>query len=322
MMDQALITLGVIAVSVAVPVLWATLGELVSEQAGMINPGIEGVMLSAALATTVAYRISESTLVALGAAAVVGIMCGLLFGFLLVTRGLNQIITGILFNVFAFGSTTTVFIAQRDLARTRVPVLEPIEVPLLERLPIVGPVLFRGNVSVYVSILAVIVVWVLMRHTWVGLSIRAAGQHPRAVESAGINVWRIRYVAALVGSLLPALGGAIIVLGVVGGFNPGVSAGQGLIALGIVVLARWNPWGALGGALLFGFAQALQYQAQAFPVLSKFPVELWLALPYLVTVVAVCATRSSEYPRAAGLPYRPPPKGLVRLERRRRQPVG
>src|SRR5690606_11088807 len=183
-MDQALITLGVIAVSVAVPVLWATLGELVSEQAGMINPGIEGVMLLAALATTVAYRISESTLVALGAAAVVGIMCGLLFGFLLVTRGLNQIITGILFNVFAFGSTTTVFIAQRDLARARVPVLEPIEVPLLERLPIVGPVLFRGNVSVYVSILAVIVVWVLMRHTWVGLSIRAAGQHPRAVESA------------------------------------------------------------------------------------------------------------------------------------------
>lgn len=306
MSTDQITTLVVVAMAVAAPVLWAALGELVAEKAGIINPGIEGVMLTSALVTTITYRATGSPVTALVAAVVTGVACGLLFGFLFVTRGVNQIITGILFNLLALGATTTVFIADRDLARARVPVVRPLEVPFLADLPLLGPVLFRQNVFVYASVVAVAAVWFLMRRTWLGLSIRAAGEHPRAVEAAGLDVWRIRYVAVVVGSVLPAVGGAVLVLGIVGGFNAGMSSGQGLIALGIVVLARWNPWGVVAGSLLFGVAQALQFQAQNFPVLSGVPIELWLAMPYLVTVAAVMLTRSSEYPRAAATPYLPP----------------
>jgi len=308
MTDTQVVTLVVVAIAVAMPVLWATLGELVSEKAGMINPGIEGVMLTSALVTTIAYRATQSVALALLAAVLTGVACGLLFGFLFVTRGLNQIITGILFNLLALGGTTTVYIAQRDLARTRVRVVQPIEIPLLADIPVLGPIFFKQNIFVYVSVLAVAGIWFLMRHTWFGLSVRAAGEHPRAVEAAGIDVWRVRYLAAVIGSVMPALGGAILVLGIVGGFNSGMSSGQGLIALGIVVLARWNPWAAVAGSMLFGVAQALQFQAQAFPALAAVPIELWLALPYLVTILAVVLTRSSEYPRAAAIPYPPPPR--------------
>lgn len=306
MTDTQLVTLVVVAISVATPVLWAGLGELISEKAGMINPGIEGVMLISALVTMIAYRASGSVPLALLAALGTGALCGLMFGYLFVTRGLNQIITGILFNLLAFGGTTTVFIAQRDLARTRVRVLAPIDIPLLGDVPILGPILFRHNVFVYASVLAVAGIWFLTRHTWFGLSVRAAGQHPRAVEAAGINVWRVRYIAAVIGSVMPALGGSILVLGIVGGFNAGMSSGQGLIALGIVVLARWNAWAVVAGSMLFGVAQALQFQAQSIPALAAVPIELWLALPYLVTIVAVVFTRASEYPRAAAIPYLPP----------------
>lgn len=306
MSTDQITTLVVVAMAVAAPVLWAALGELVAEKAGIINPGIEGVMLTSALVTTITYRATGSLVTALVAAVVTGVACGLLFGFLFVTRGVNQIITGILFNLLALGATTTVFIADRDLARARVPVVRPLAVPFLADLPLLGPVLFRQNVFVYASVVAVAAVWFLMRRTWLGLSIRAAGEHPRAVEAAGLDVWRVRYVAVVVGSVLPAVGGAVLVLGIVGGFNAGMSSGQGLIALGIVVLARWNPWGVVAGSLLFGVAQALQFQAQNFPVLSGVPIELWLAMPYLVTVAAVMLTRSSEYPRAAATPYLPP----------------
>ncbi|HSF26931.1 MAG TPA: ABC transporter permease [Actinomycetes bacterium] len=311
MSDQhQLVTLGVVAIAVAAPVLWAALGELVAEKGGIINPGIEGVMLVAALAATTAYRSSASMLLAVLAALAAGLVAGLLFAYLFVSRGVNQIITGILFNLFALGITTTIFIAQSDLARARIKVTPPIAVPLLEDLPIVGPVLFRQNVFVYGSVLAVLAIYALMRWTWLGLAIRAAGEHPRAVEAAGLNVWRVRYVATVIGAVLPAMGGAVLVLGIVGGFNPGMSSGQGFIALGIVVLARWNALAVVAGSLLFGLAQALQFQAQGMALLRGVPIEIWLAVPYLVTIAAVMLTRSSEYPRAAATPYVPPARGL------------
>lgn len=305
-MTSQIVVLLMIAISVAMPVLWATLGELVSEKAGMINPGVEGVILIAALVTTMTYHSSGSVLASIGAALISGVLCGVLFGYLFITRGVNQIIAGILFNLFAFGITTTVFISQSELARARVPVMPRLQIPVLAEIPIVGQIFFNQNIFVYISIVGVVFIWVLMKGTWLGLSICAAGQHPRAVEAAGVNVWRVRYIAALIGSVFPAMGGAILILGIVGGFSVGMSAGQGFVALGIAVLARWNPWGALAGSLLFGLAQSLQYQAQNIAGLASIPNELWLATPYLVTIIAVMFTRSSDYPRAAATPYMPP----------------
>src|SRR5699024_1304356 len=204
------------------PVLWAALGELVSEQAGMINPGIEGVMLSSALATTITYQKTSSLPMSLLAAILTGAACGWFFSYMFVTRGANQIITGILFNLLALGATTTIFISQGNLARSRVDVVRSIHIPVLAEIPIIGKILFSHNIFVYISLIAVLSIWVIMRKTWLGLSIRAAGQHPGAVEVAGINIWRTRYIAAMVGSIFPAIGGAIIILGIAGAFNVNV----------------------------------------------------------------------------------------------------
>jgi simple sugar transport system permease protein len=158
----------------------------------------------------------------------------------------------------------------------------------------------------------VFVVLYLMRHTWLGLAMRAAGEHPQAVEAAGINVWRVRHTAVIIGCALPAIGGATLVLATVGGFAPGMTAGQGFIALGVVVLARWNPIAAFGGAMLFGSADAIQYQAQNISLIEDVPTEFLIIIPYVVTILAVVFARGSQYPRAAAAPYMPGPSRLRR----------
>lgn len=306
------VTVLILGLGLAAPVIWATLGELVAEQSGIINPGIEGVMLGAALVATIGYHHTESyiwaTLIALGA----GILTGALLSYLYVSRGVNQIITGIMFNLAVLGATTAVFVKYDYLAHSRVPVASDIAIPVLEKIPVIGPVLFDQNAFVYASYVMVFAVLYLMRHTWLGLAMRAAGEHPQAVEAAGINVWRVRHAGVIIGCALPAIGGATLVLATVGGFAPGMTAGQGFIALGVVVLARWNPIAAFGGALLFGSADALQYQAQNIALLDDVPTEFLIIIPYVVTIVAVVFARGSQYPRAAAAPYLPGPSRLHR----------
>jgi ABC-type uncharacterized transport system permease subunit len=307
-----LITVLILGLGLAAPVIWATLGELVAEQSGIINPGIEGVMLGSALIATIGYHHTESyvlaTLIALGS----GVVIGALLSFLYVTRGVNQIITGIMFNLAVLGATTAVFVKYDYLAHSRVPVATDLAIPLLHDIPIVGPVLFDQNAFVYASYVTVFLVLYLMRHTWLGLAMRASGEHPQAVEAAGINVWRVRHTAVIIGCALPAIGGASLVLATVGGFAPGMTAGQGFVALGVVVLARWNPIAAFGGALLFGTAEAIQYQAQNIPLIDSVPTEFLIIIPYVVTIVAVVFAHGSQYPRAAAAPYMPGPSRLRR----------
>jgi simple sugar transport system permease protein len=310
-----LVTVLILGLGLAAPVIWATLGELVAEQAGVINPGIEGVMLGAALVATIGYHHTESffasTLIALAA----GIVTGAFLSYLYVSRGVNQIITGIMFNLAVLGATTAVFVKYDYLAHSRVPVAPDLAIPLLEKIPVLGPVLFDQNAFVYAAYVMVFAVLYLMRHTWLGLAMRAAGEHPQAVEAAGINVWRVRHTAVIIGCALPAIGGATLVLATVGGFAPGMTAGQGFVALGVVVLARWNPIAAFGGALLFGSAEAIQYQAQNIPVVDNVPTEFLIIIPYVVTILAVVFARGSQYPRAAAAPYLPGPSWLRRHAR-------
>jgi simple sugar transport system permease protein len=305
-----LITVLVLGLGLAAPVIWATLGELVAEQSGIINPGIEGVMLSAALIATVGYHNTHSYVLATLIALVSGMAIGGLLSFLYVTRGVNQIIAGIMFNLAALGATTAIFVKYDYLAHSRVPVASAHSVPLLHDIPVIGPVLFEQNAFVYASYVMVFLVLYLMRHTWLGLAMRASGEHPMAVEAAGLNVWRVRHTAVIIGCALPAIGGATLVLATVGGFAPGMTAGQGFVALGVVVLARWNPIAAFGGALLFGTAEALQYQAQNISLLHNVPTEFLIAIPYVVTIIAVVFAHGSQYPRAAAAPYLPGPSRL------------
>jgi general nucleoside transport system permease protein len=181
------------------------------------------------------------------------------------------------------------------------------EIPALGDIPHLGEILFNHDVLVYAAFLAAPVVFYILHRTWFGLYARAASEHPRAAESAGLSVWRLRYVAVILGCVLTAIGG-VILFSNSGGFVAGLTNGRGFIALAIVVLARWNPFWIVGASLLFGVAQALQFQSQNLGPLKHVPPEMMIALPYAVTIVAVVFARGSRYPAAIGIPYRPSAK--------------
>ena len=299
------VTVSVFAIGIALmaPILWAALGEVVVEQSGVLNIGIEGVMLIGAFCAAIGYRylhgLTWGLLLGIGGGAV----CGIALSFLYVRLGTDQIVTGILFNVFALGLTSTLY--TKYLGGGVVSTYHALKIPLLGDIDYLGPILFHQNILVYASFLAAPVVFYLVRRTWYGLYARAAAEHPRAAETAGLDVWRLRYPAVVIGCVLSAVGGATLVLSTSGGFVNGLTEGRGFIALAVVVLARWNPFAVIGGCILFGVAQALQFQVQNLGFLSHIPSDFVLMFPYAITIVAVIAARGSRYPAAIGIPYRP-----------------
>jgi simple sugar transport system permease protein len=182
--------------------------------------------------------------------------------------------------------------------------LTGITIPGIGSIPWVGEVLNKQNLMLYLAIAMALGVWYLLNKTWYGLYARAAGERPLAAESGGLDVLRLRYPAVIVGSVLAALGGSALVLATSGGFVPGMTAGRGFIALGVVVLARWRPLWIMIYALGFGLTQGLQFLAAQVPALQSVPKQFWVALPYLVTVIAVVFAPGSTYPAAVGIPYR------------------
>ena len=288
-----------------VPMLWAAYGEAIIEKAGVLNVGIEGVMLIGAFAAAVGVRYGDSLYVGLLVAIGAGAAAGVVLAFLYVRLGTDQVVTGILFNVFAFGLTTT--LAAKYIQATQVTSFNRYEIPGLGDIPYFGKVFFNHDVLVYAAFLVAPVVFYLLHRTWYGLYARAASEHPRATESAGLNVWRLRYVAVILGCVLTAVGG-VVLFSNSGGFVSGLTNGRGFIALAIVVLARWNPYWILAASLLFGVSQALQFQADALGPLDNVPPDLLVAFPYVVTILAVVFARASRYPAAVGVPYRPTAK--------------
>lgn len=294
-----------LGVALMVPMLWAAYGETIIEKAGVLNIGIEGVMLIGAFAAAVGVRYGDSLYVGLLFAIGAGVVCGLVLALLYVRLGTDQIVTGILFNVFAFGLTTT--LAAKYIQATQVTSFPRYEIPGFGDIPHLGRIFFNHDLLVYVAFAAAPVVFYLLHRTWYGLYARAASEHPRATESAGLNVWRLRYVAVVLGCVLTAIGG-VVLFSNSGGFVSGLTNGRGFIALAIVVLARWNPYWILGASLLFGVSQALQFQADSLGPLRHVPPELMVAVPYFVTILAVVFARASRYPAAVGVPYRPTAK--------------
>jgi general nucleoside transport system permease protein len=298
--SQTLVSLGI---ALMVPMLFAALGELIIEKAGVLNVGIEGVMLIGAFGCAVGVNYGGESiwmglLVAIGA----GLVCGIVLAILYVRLGTDQIVTGILFNILAFGLTTTLAVKYVEASRSAD--FPEWQIPLLKDLPWFGEVLFRQDVLVYAAILMAGVVFYLTRRTWFGLYSAAASEYPRAAESAGLSVPWLRYVAVVLGCMLTAVGGAQLFANS-GGFVAGYTNGRGFIALAIVVLARWNPIAVLGAALLFGIAQALQFTADNLGFLADVPSHVLIALPYIIVLAAVVFARGSRYPAAVGIPFRP-----------------
>ncbi|WP_169988016.1 ABC transporter permease [Microbispora sp. H10836] len=304
MSQAALVTILSTGVLLAVPVLWAALGELIVEKSGTLNLGVEGVMLIGAATAALVVKAGAGFAAAALVSLPVGALCGAVLAYLYVSRRTDQIVTGILFNLVALGLTTTLF-ARYLNGVGEVSTAPRYAVPLLSRIPVVGPSLFTQTPLFYLSVAAAVLVLLAVHGTWFGLGLLSAGEQPRAAETAGIDVIRVRWKALLAGNALAGLGGACIVLTQSGAFLPNITNGQGYIALAVVVLGRFKPAYIVLGAVFFGIANAFQFQLQSLPFAQGYPRQLWLALPYIATIVAVTLSRSARYPAAVGRPYVP-----------------
>lgn len=273
------------AVRLAIPVALAALGALITERSGVLNLGLEGVMLSGALGGYAMAEVTGSPWLGLAAGIVVGALCGAALAGLMVGIRSNQVVTGIAFTLLATSATTYIFQLNYSIGRAA---------PRINRIGLL-PLMI-------VVAVAAAVVWFLFRRTSFGLALAAVGESPVAVDALGYRVGSLRAAATTMGSALAGLGGAALVCGPLGLFIENVTAGRGWVALAIVVFAGWRPVPALAGALLFGLCDAAQLRLQGQA--TSVPYEVFVALPYLVTLVAlVLRARASRTPAALGVPY-------------------
>jgi simple sugar transport system permease protein len=293
-------------VRTAVPLGLAALGELLVERAGLINIGLEGAVLAGAFGALVGASSVGGVAAGFAAAALAGLLVAGLFAVCVVWIRADQIITGTALTLLSVGATGTLYRALYGSsgAALRIPTSEPLAVPGLASIPVVGPALFaQPPVTYFLYMVAPVFAWWLA-HTQAGLALRAVGERPEAAEAAGIAVDRIRVLAILAGGALGGLAGGTLVLAQAGTFAEGMSAGRGFIAIAIVVLGRWTPYGVAAGALLFGAASALQYAFQAMG--WNVPYQVFLGAPYLLTLAALAgAVGRARAPAALGRALEP-----------------
>ena len=284
----------------SVPLILGALSGILCERSGIINIGIEGMMLAGAFAGFVAKTGTNdwplmaslvfSVLIAMG----IGGVMGLLHATLSIRFRMDQIISGTVIIILAAGFSAYLF----DRNATAEGKFSAIPIPFLSDIPVIGPVLFDNPPITYLTLILVVVVHVALFYTRWGLRTRAVGEHPRAADTVGINVNRYRYVNTTIGGMLAGLAGAFLVLEAVGQFQEGMTAGRGFISLAAMIFGNWNPFGALGAATLFGYTQALQNELLLAGV-TTVPRQFVSMLPYVVTIVAVSGFVGRVRPPAA-----------------------
>jgi simple sugar transport system permease protein len=290
-------------VILSVPVTLGALTGIMCERVAIINIGIEGQLLSSAFAATIlgsAFGLWAGVIGAL----VVGALLGAFLAWMAIRFKIDQIIAGVVINIFALGMTS--FLATRVLSEAQdlnaAPQFAAIRIPILADIPFFGPILFNHNLFVYITFFLVVLLHIGFFHTRWGLRSRSVGEHPKAADTAGINVFRTRYRNVIMGGLIAGLGGAFLTLTQVSRFEENMTAGIGFIGLAAMIFGRWMPFGALVAGLVFGFARALQ---QKLGILATpIPSEFLLMIPYLVTIIVVAGlTGRAEPPAADGQPY-------------------
>jgi len=300
-----LVGLGSTAVGMAVPLLLASLGEIVVEKSGVINVGIEGMMLCGAFAGYAVSQITQNACLGLVAAVLAGVFLALVFALLALVFKANQVVVGTSVNILALGLTGVLYAALQNtpISNRSVPSFGPLPVPILSHIPFLGRDIFSQDLITYAAILLIPVVAFFLDRTVVGLRLRSCGEYPAAADSAGVNVNRMRTAALLFGGAMAGLAGAHMSISYTVSFAEGMTAGNGFIALAVVIVGRWKPAGAMIAALLFGIANALQFYLQALG--SHVPYQLILALPYLATLVALSlnAKRFAAAPSMLGAAY-------------------
>jgi ABC-type uncharacterized transport system permease subunit len=298
------------AVAYMIPLLITALGGLYSERSGVVNIGLEGLMVvgSFAGALTItslqASMHSDALWLGLLAAALAGALFSLLHAFASISLNANQVISGTAINMIA--GSLTVFIARNLTGSGNIQVASftRFNVPGLSELPIVGKLLFTNTYATTWLVLGILAIaYYVLYKTVFGLRLRACGEHPHAADAAGVNVYRMRYIAVTISGALGGLGGAIILTTYSGEFN-GTVFGLGFLALAALIFGQWKPLGILGATLFFGFASTIANVAQATPVLAQIPGVILKTFPYVITLlVLVLFSKSSQPPRASGEPF-------------------
>jgi len=303
---EAIFTTGLIAATIrfAAPLAFAAIGGVLNERSGVVNVGLEGMMLAGAFFGIWAAAWSGSWVVGLLMATVFGGLFALIHAFFCIHLRTDQIVSGFAINFLALGLTGYLF---RSIYGTQGTPSEISRIPdvtlpqFLRDIPYFGEIFGQLNLMIWLMFLLLILSWIMLFKTPIGLRLRSVGEHPRAADTVGISVYGVRYLAVIASGILAALGGAYLSIGFTGTFNENMSAGRGFIALAAVILGKWNPLGAFAATLLFGFGYAIQIPLQREADISA---NLLSTLPYVLTLIALVGVIGRSIPPAAvGRPY-------------------
>ena len=299
------------AIAFTIPLLITSLGGLYSERSGVVNIGLEGLMVVGFFAGAVTIKTLEvalpdlSIVIGLLVGIIAGVLFSLLHAFASINLNANQVISGTAINMLA--GALTVFLARTITGSGNIGIRLGIvrwDIPILSKIPVIGPLFFE---STYYTTWIVLAIWgfswFLLYKTSFGLRLRACGEHPNAAASAGVNVVKMRYIGVMVSGGLAGLGGAVMIATYAGEFN-GTVAGLGFLALAALIFGQWKPLGILGAAFFFGFARTIADASQVIPQFANFPPLILKIFPYVVTLIAlVLFSKTSKAPKAAGEPF-------------------
>jgi general nucleoside transport system permease protein len=290
----------------ATPLTFAALGGLFSERSGVVNIGLEGMMLTGAFFGVLGADKLGNWSLGLLCAVVAGGVAALIHAFVSIHLRADQIVSGTAINFLALGVTGYFFIQVYGDNGTpgSISQVPNVNIPAFDRIPFIGDVFGHLNLMIWVMFATLIASYIVIFKTPVGLRLRSVGEHPRAADTVGISVYKTRYAAVIVSGMLSALGGAYLSIGYLGSFNENMTAGRGFIGLAALIFGNWRPFGAFAAALLFGFSTALQFRLADQSVWPSQAV-LFQALPYVLTLIAVAGVIGRSIPPAAsGRPYR------------------
>ncbi len=288
-------------IRLATPYLYAAIGETFAQRSGVYNLGVEGIMLVGAYAAFYVASRSGNLWLGLLAAAAVGAAMGLLMAFISVTLRAEQGISGIGLHLFGLGLSTLLFKTTLGGVES-ITGFQPVRIPFLADIPLLGDALFNHNLLVYIAFLLVPVANWVINDTTLGLKIRAVGQNPAAADSLGVSVGKIRYLTVTVGGIFAGIAGASLSIALINLFQENMTNGQGFIAVALVYFGGWRPWGVLGGAMLFSLVNALQLWIQVAGI--EIESDIAVMLPYLMTIAALAiAVRRAQQPAALSKPF-------------------
>jgi ABC-type uncharacterized transport system permease subunit len=290
--------------SKAVPLTLGALSGLLCERAGVVNIAIEGMMLMGAMVGALVGSVTNSLWLGLAAAVASGALLGVVHAVFSITYKTDQIISGTVINIFSTGMTSYISAKFMQVYQelNNPGTFKAFEIPGLSRIPFIGPILFDNNMFVYAMFIFLFVIQIGLFYTRWGLRLRSVGEHPRAADTLGINVFRTRYMAVILGAMMAGFAGGYFTLGSVGRFDEVMTAGRGFISLAAMIFGNWTPFGSFGAGLLFGFADSLASKLAILGV--KIPSQFLLMAPYVATMVVLAGVVGrGQMPAADGQPY-------------------